>query len=275
MILTKEEIAMTNLNYRNFDLKIWRTDDGYCAQVLSPDGGEPFSDFILPFSEEKLESLLAKLGPKGQVRSLQAHDLEAAKTLGGGLYKMIFTQDIGNSLSQSIDAAGQQNEGVRIRLRLTSVPELANLPWEFLYDERTEDFLVLQYKTSIVRYLELTDRLSALAVKPPLRLLVMASSPHGYDSLNVETEWRNLQTAFSKMSGGLIEVERLQKATLSTLQARLSQGRPCHIFHFIGHGGFDARTGKSVLVMEDENRNASLSMAIAWEPCYRIIIHCE
>jgi hypothetical protein len=257
MILTKEEIAMTNLNYRNFDLKIWRTDDGYCAQVQSLDAGESSSDFTLPFSKDKLESLLAKLGPGHQVRNFQTHDLEAAKTLGGGLYKMIFTQNIGNSLSRSMEAASQKGERLRIRLWLSAVPELANLPWEFLYDELARRFLALQYKTSIVRYLELPEKIPVLAVKPPLRLLVMASRPHGYDPLSVEKEWENLQIALGKVPKGLIEVERLKTATLSALQTRLSQGTPCHIFHFIGHGGFDARTGKSVLVMEDKNRNAS------------------
>jgi AAA-like domain/CHAT domain len=249
---------MTKVSYRNFDLKIWRTENGYWAQVQSSDGGELSCDFTLPFSEDKLESLIAKLGPTQLVRSLQSVDLEAAKTLGGGLYKAIFANDLGHSLSRSMEAATQKGERLRIRLRLTSVPELANMPWEFLYDAGADRFLVLSYKTSIVRYLELAQAIPLLAVKPPLRVLVMASSPHGYDPLGVEKEWHNLQAALGRMPRGLVAVERLEKATLSALQARLSQGSPCHVFHYIGHGGFDSRTGKSVLVIEDDHRQASL-----------------
>jgi CHAT domain-containing protein len=249
---------MSNVNYRNFDLKIWRTENGYCAQVQSLDAGEPSCDFVLPFSEGKLEVLLAKLGPAQRVRSLQSADLKAAKTLGGGLYKAVFAKNIGNSLSRSIESATQKGERLRIRLRLTGVPELANMPWEFLYDEGADRFLVLSYKTSIVRYLEVAQSILPLAVKPPLNMLVMASSPQGYDTLGVEKELNNLQAALGKMPPGLVAVERLEKATLSALQTRLSQGNQYHVFHFIGHGGFDSRTGKSVLVMEDENHQASL-----------------
>ena len=248
---------MKDVSYQNFDLKIWRTEGVYCAQVLYSDAGESSCVFTLPFSEDKLESLIAKLGPARRVRTLKASDMDAAKTLGGELYKNVLAGEIGNSLSRSIETAARKGERLRIRLRLTEVPELANLPWEFLYDERANRFLVLSYKTSIVRYLEMSQPIPPLAVKPPLRVLVMASSPHGYEALSVEKEWDNLRTALGGMAGGLIAVERLKEATLSGLQSRLSQDSPCHVFHFIGHGGFDLRTGKSVLVMEDNNRQAS------------------
>lgn len=247
---------MNNPKYRNFDLKIWRTDDTYCAQVLSLDNGEPSHNFALPFSQDKLEKLLARLGPKELIHSLQSQDWEAAKILGGALYTAVFAQDISNALSYAIKEAAQKGECLRIRLRLTIESELASLPWEFLYDERANRFLVLQSKTSIVRYLELPAPISTLAVKPPIRLLVMASSPRSYDILSVEDELQSLRTTLSNIPSGLIEIEHLPKATLRALQERLSRGTPCHIFHFIGHGDVDPHTGKSMLVMEDDNHNA-------------------
>jgi len=84
----------------------------------------------------------------------------------------------------------------------------------------------------------------------------MASSPIGYDALGVDKEWSNLKAALGKMSPGLVEVERTEKATLMALQERLSEGRQYHIFHYIGHGGLDPQTGKSLLVMEDDHRQA-------------------
>src|SRR5262249_36813833 len=156
--------------------------------------------------------------------------IEAAKVLGGQLYSAIFIGALGNSLGRSIEAAARASQRLRIRLRLTSVPELANLPWEYLYDEQNDRFLTLSYKTSIVRYLDVPQPVTPLAVKPPLRVLVMASSPIGYDQLSVNKEWSNLQTALGKMPRGLIEVERLGKATLSALQERLSSGAQYHIF---------------------------------------------
>src|SRR5215813_6483141 len=194
----KGAIAMSNIAYRNFDLQILPTGGGYFAQAESADAGNSSLDFTLPFSEDKLEALLVKLGPARRVRSLEG-PLEAAKTLGSQLYKAIFTDSIGNLLGRSIEAVARENGRLRIRLRLKSVPELANLPWEYLYDEQNDRFLALSYKTSIVRYLEVPQPLTPLAVKSPLRLLVIASSPCGYDQLGVDKEWDNLQTALRKM----------------------------------------------------------------------------
>lgn len=247
---------MNSVAYRNFDLQIRRTSDGYFAQVQSADAGEASHDFRLPFSEDKLEALMSKFGPPRRVRNVGAPDQEAAKTFGGELYKAVFASAVGNLLSRSIETAAQKGERLRIRLRLTGVPELASLPWEYLYDAENDRFLVLSYKTSIVRYLEIPQPINPLAIRPPLRVLALASSPLGYDALGVDKEWSNLQAALSRLPHGLVETERLESARLSALQERLRQGDQFHIFHYIGHGGFDPRTGRSVLVMEDENRQA-------------------
>src|SRR5262245_11363908 len=241
--------------YRNFDIQILRAGEEYLAQTESPDAGNASLNFTLPFSEDGLDALLSKLGPARRVRGVGT-PIEAAKRLGGQLYKAVFSAGIGSALDRSIEAAKRESERLRIRLRLTNVPELANLPWEYLYDELNDRFLALSYKTSIVRYLETPQPVNPLAVKPPLRALVMASSPIGYDALGVDKEWSNLQTALGKMPGGLVEVDRTEKATLEALRERLSGGNQYHIFHYIGHGGFDPRTGKSVLVMEDDRRQA-------------------
>src|SRR5262249_38896054 len=157
------------------------------------DAGNSSLNFTLPFSEDKLEALLGKLGPARRVRGLEG-PLEAAKTIGSQLYKAVFTDPIGNLLGRSIEAVGRDNGRLRIRLRLKSVPKLVNLPWEYLYDEQNDRFLALSYKTSIVRYLEVPQPLIPLAVKSPLRVLVIASSPNGYDQLGVDKELGNLET---------------------------------------------------------------------------------
>src|SRR5262245_23018627 len=246
---------MSDIFYRNFDMQILRDGEEYLAQTASADAGNASLNFTLPFSEDGLEALLSKLGPARRGRGVGT-PIEAAKRLGGQLYKAVFSAGIGSALDRSIEAAKRDNERLRIRLRLTNVPELASLPWEYLYDEPNDRFLALSYKTSIVRYLGVPQPVNPLAVKPPLRALVMASSPIGYDALGVDKEWSNLKAALGKMFPGLVEVERTEKATLMALQERLSEGRQYHIFHYIGHGGFDPRTGKSVLVMEDDHRQA-------------------
>jgi CHAT domain-containing protein len=253
MILDLKRLIMNKLNYRNFDLRIWRTEDIYYAQVQSEDTGESSGNFNLPFLPGELKDLLSTFDP----REDQAKALEAAKVLGGILYNAVFAQHIGIFLGRNKDLASQNGDGLRIRLRLNAVSELASLPWEFLYDETRKSFLVFSYKTSLVRYLEISEKSSVLTVKPPLRILVMIPSPKESLPLNVKSEWQKLQKAFKQLPKGLIEIERLKTATFSDLRKRLNQGPPCHILHFIGHGGIPSGTRENALVMEDKNRTTS------------------
>ena len=58
------------------------------------------------------------------------------------------------------------------------------------------------------------------------------------------------------VQAGLIELEWLKQATLEALRAQLLQ-RPYHIFHFIGHGGFDAGEQDGILIFENANGYAN------------------
>ena len=69
-------------------------------------------------------------------------------------------------LRSSLDEASRQDAGLRIRLRLTDVPELADLAWEYLYNPTLNRFLALSVETPIVRYLDLPQRIRPLAVTP-------------------------------------------------------------------------------------------------------------
>ncbi len=137
---------------------------------------------------------------------------------------------------------------------------MADLPWEYLYNPALNRFLVLSAETPLVRYLDLPERIRPLAVKPPLRVLVMISSPSDHPPLDVEGEWAKLKEALGDLEQrGLVALERLEEATLAALQRRLRRGE-YHIFHFIGHGGFDERAQDGVLLLEGEHgRGRSVS----------------
>ena len=57
-----------------------------------------------------------------------------------------------------------------------------------------------------------------------------------------------------------MRLKRLSEPTLSVLQRELRRGQ-YHIFHFIGHGGFDPRTQGGVLVLSDETGRGRLVAA--------------
>ena len=245
---------MDEIKYLDFDLLIERAEEGYTARVLNSPAGQASADFSLPFSELELENFLLRVGrTRRGVRRLESPEMEAAKSFGGRLFRAVFDDEVRGCLRSSLDEASRQGAGLRIRLRLAGAPKLADLPWEYLYNPALNRFLVLSVKTPIVRYLDLPERIRPLAVKPPLRVLVMISSPSNYPSLDVDREWAKLKEALGDLEQrGLVTLERLEEATLMTLQRRLRWGE-YHIFHFIGHGGFDERAQDGVLLLEDEH----------------------
>ena len=57
------------------------------------------------------------------------------------------------------------------------MPQLAGLPWEYLYQAEGRGFLALSGRTPVVRYLELSEGLGTLLVEPPLRVLAVIATP--------------------------------------------------------------------------------------------------
>jgi hypothetical protein len=81
----------------------------------------------------------------------------------------------------------------------------------------------------------------------------MISSPSDFPTLDVEKEFETLVNGLGDLQQrGLVKLERLEKATLVNLQRQLRKD-DYHIFHFIGHGGYDEKNEDGVLMLEDEN----------------------
>jgi CHAT domain-containing protein len=252
---------MAAISYLDFDLLIERSPTGYRARVLSSPAGQAAADFKLPFSELEIENFLLRIGRTQRgMRRLESPEMETARTFGGRLFEAVFDHEVRGCLRSSLDEADRQGAGLRIRLRLTDVPELADLPWEYLHNPSLNRFLVLSAETPLVRYLDLPEPIRPLAVKPPMRVLVMIASPNDYPPLDVEREWAKLNEALGDLEQrGLLALERLKPATLAALQRHLRQGE-YHIFHFVGHGAFDERSQDGVLLLEDdEGRGRAIS----------------
>ena len=244
---------MAKLTYRNFDLQIERAADGYRALVIHSPGGEASRTFTLPFQRMEVENFLLRLGRTRTVRRVDAPEVAAAKTFGTRLFTAVFDDEVWDCFRASLDETSRHGDRLRIRLRLVGVPELADLPWEYLYNPALNRFLALSDRTPLVRYLELPERIRPLQVIPPLRALVMISSPSDVVELDVEREWAKLRRALGDLERRhLVVLERLDTATLPALLRRLQRG-DYHIFHFIGHGGFDKHNQDGVLMLEDEH----------------------
>ena len=245
--------------YLDFDVWIDQKPDGlYRAKAWSGVAGfEATESFALPAGFAGGGLCFAGGGAlRGGPGAAEVEDGATPEQVGGELFRTIFQGDLLKAF-QGCLAKAQGGPGLRIRLRLNDVPHLAGLPWEYLYDAEGRGFLALSGRTPVVRYLELSEGLGTLLVEPPLRVLAVISTPKGYrDLAEADEEWRRLGAALEPLRrSGLIEVERLARATPEALEARLRTGQPVHVLHFVGHGGFSELRGEGVLVFEDENGN--------------------
>lgn len=259
---------MAPFTYIDFDLQIERVgaarqpvqDPSYRAQVINSPGGQATQLFKLPFQPVELKTYLQRFGRTREIirqnDSPEPEQVVSAKTFGGRLFTAVFDNDVRDCLRGSLDEASRQGARLRIRLRLNGVPELANLPWEYLYNGSVNRFLALSDRTPVVRYLDLPERIRPLTVAPPLRALVMISSPADLQPLDVEQEWAKLKQALNDLEQRqLLTLERLDAASLPALQRQL-QRNDYHILHFIGHGSFDAATQDGALALEGADGRA-------------------
>jgi hypothetical protein len=240
-------------HYRDFDVEFLREGEGWVTRIRSP-RGEAQGSFTMPLSDQEIRLMgLTVVRGRRATRSVPARDVEEVKDYGRRLFEALFQGDVLESFRENLlEIRGDRETGLRVRLRLSEAPELATVPWEYLYDRRLNRFLALDDETPIVRYLDLPFPAGPLAVNPPLRILVMISSPKGVAELDVEEEWALLNGALGDLiREGAVVLDRLQKATLASLRWRLKDGN-YHVFHFIGHGGMDTSTERGVLVLEDE-----------------------
>jgi WD40 repeat protein len=207
----------------------------------------------VPFSELELKYFVLSVGlPRRGTRGPGRPETKEPKDFGDKLYSALFRDELRESLLSSLTLTRERGRGMRVRLNLTDTPELATLPWEFLYDRVHNRFLAQSRRTPLVRYLGLPDPPRPLAVEGPLRLLVMISSPVGYAQLDVEREWAALTGALARQqAAGQVVVERID-ATMSTLQRRL-RSESFHIFHFVGHGYYRSDWGDAALVMKRDD----------------------
>jgi hypothetical protein len=266
------------IDYLDFDLELQPDGARYRVRVLQSPSGETHSTFELPFDTE-LENYLLKLGqPRRGVRRMDSSQTKLAKDFGGMLFKKIFAAEVLASLQSSIEQAERQRCGLRVRLRMNEAPALALLPWEYLYNASTNEFLALNLETPIVRYLALPRRILSLGIKPPLRILVVISSPKGLSQLDTHDEWLRLSKALEPLQQtGQVVRERLKAPRLDALQQRL-QGSDLHILHFIGHGGLDAGAQDGMLVFEDDYQNQrtvtgeQLGVVLRNHPSLRLVV---
>ncbi|HYU71271.1 MAG TPA: CHAT domain-containing protein, partial [Ktedonobacteraceae bacterium] len=242
--------------YLDFDIEIGPgSGREYPVIVVRSAAGEAHEVMHFPFDELALENRLkdlqiALLRSGGKRRQIHSPEEQTTQNFGHALFDALFTGEVRNRYIVSQREAFHQGKGLRLKLRIQS-PELAALPWEFLYDAGQAEYICLSNKTPIVRYLELPQPPQPLTVTPPLRILGMIVDPTDLASLDIDSEKQRVEKATEELqANGLVELTWLQGQTWQDLQ-RAMRGGPWHIFHFIGHGGFDANTDEGLIALKE------------------------
>lgn len=189
--------------------------------------------------------------------------------LGQRLFEALFPDPIRELYDRNLGRAeSSAHRGVRIRLELNpdhrQLARLSSLPWELLCRPPKDRFLGLRRLGPIVRSLDAQRPIEALPLSPPLRVLVVISSPSDLAPLSLERERHEIEAAWRDHPA--VKVTCLERATLETLREVLLR-EDFHVLHFMGHGDLDPATGAGVLFFEarDRRRLAISATALADE----------
>jgi WD40 repeat protein len=225
--------------------------EAYNVEIESASEARGHGQFLPP-NDLDLQRFRMSVDPRSRRVRSGGRSLEYAAQFGSGLFDALL-QDA--SVREVYTAARRDartaNKGLRLRVSLRAAPELAGIPWEFLYDRPR--FLAQHVQSPIVRYVELEDPPPPLKVQAPLHVLGMVSRPKDASlaTLEVEEEQALLEQRLAPLiESGQVTLKWLEEATLRALQQELDHGEECHIFHFIGHGEFDEQAQESCLLLE-------------------------
>ncbi len=256
------------MEYLNFDLRIDTPDaHGYPVRVTRAPAGEAIASLQLAFDEPFLVGLQTLENVRGIGTNLRGtktatsapvdtSEAALAREVGGALFEALFPGEVRSRYRSSLEMARAEGKRLRVRLRVEA-PELALLPWEFLYDADAGDHVNLLRETPVTRYLEMGRPTPPLTIPPPIRILGMIASPTDLPALDAEQEKQRMVQAIDHLlDARSVELSWVEGQSWRDLNQTLQAGE-WHIFHFIGHGDFDPTEGEGRIALVDENSGDS------------------
>ena len=240
---------MTGVQYDELRLTIDARGEGVYNVRASSGGAEATAIVALP--EAELDVFLAIADRPRRLRG-SAPRAEAARAFGDALFRAVFVNGVHDVYRDARASTSAPERGLRVTLCLSGAPELHDVPWEYLYDDRRH-FIGSSQFTPIVRYIDLPDRQSPQVVDPPINILAMVSSPDQLEPIDADREQQNLEEGLRQlMDDGSVTVTWLREPTLTGLLNAVSSGdREYHVFHYIGHGEYDPVSKTGHLKLED------------------------
>lgn len=273
--------------YEDFVLNLSREGDQYMGEVrASPAGPSQKQRLKWPFGNEPHDLLRAKLesailkGRGYRVGPITAEE-RVLREFGSEVFGAVFrnSDEIAIQFAASLRIVQTKTAsrsaapvGLRIVLRVDP-PELAMLPWEYMFDQAAVDdngkFICLRKVSSLVRFVNVTAPPTSFRATRPLRILGMIANPGGPDwkRLDAEAERDRIEKALKAIPRGSVQLTWVPGGTRDDLFEAL-QRESWHIFHFIGHGGTQQFLGddsqvrsEGFVVMQDGKGGADIVFA--------------
>jgi outer membrane protein assembly factor BamB len=257
---------MPSSNYLDFELEIGAAEGGeYPVAVLHSPAGEGRTKMRFPFDASTLTNRLqaleiALLRSSGVRRRVATREEQIVQDFGRQLTDALLSGPVRTLFDLSRREAYEKDLGLRLKLRVQA-PDLSVIPWEFLYDEREDEYLALARSTPVVRYLELQQPLKPLTVTPPLHILGMIASPKDQDALDAGRERKRLEDAIAPLQkDGRVALTWIEGETWRDLQRAMRNGE-WNVFHFIGHGAYDEVKDEGLIALSDDGGRTHLLSA--------------
>lgn len=196
--------------------------------------GEAYITIRLPFDIAALNTPYRKLPESVRLEELHRQFFSSSgqslQALGQRLFDALMIGQLRTLYTLTREKAEQQQMGVRLRLWFLT-PELAALPWEYLYDAEQQEFLTLSADTSLVRSALFSRPMPQVTVSLPLRVLAM-----GVRSTTAEREAERVRL---ERIGAPLEADRRIELHWFGRAARRNADRaanngPWPIFHLVG-----------------------------------------
>jgi WD40 repeat protein len=236
------------------ELEITSGGAGTYLVVARSSSGEATATMRLPFDEEEIENRLRVLQTTlllstTKTRRVISEVEQPVVQFGAALFDALIAGDVRVLVGASRNRAAHEGKRLRLVLRIRP-PELSRLPWEFLYNTGSDEYLALTMP--LLRYPEVLEPRRPFEVSPPLEILGMVARPSDRDPLEIEEEQQWLEAALVDLErAGQVRLTWIEGQTWRDLQRAMRQGR-WHVFHFIGHGGFDRAADEGIIALADE-----------------------
>lgn len=209
----------------------------YAVTLRAHDGANATGELVLPPDDSEYTRLAARLSTDGLSR-------KELLRLGSTLYQMLFKSQFELILSRT-RAQLPRSESLRLRLHIDveRTPELAAVPWEFLFVPTDQLPLVLN-DIPIVRCIRQSAGAFG-AIGRPMRVLLTAAAAVQPPTA-VEREFAVIKSALDHLGGQVhltIQPHLTKELLLNYLREEV------HVWHFVGHGGMSSDGGH--LLFED------------------------